>query len=552
MLNITSLYNAVFKPALPKYDPKTDYFTVLIETPSFKFGQEIRSKIEYLMTPDSYMCLNIDGDSDVMKNKLTEVDQKLDKWMLLGNVPARRYCFLAYFDEENQDYTSLLKLVSDLPLDQNDVVTLMLCVSKEIGDTNEAYEHFVDTVAQAVYKLSPKIDLFLFTDKHIRSNYIKLVNSISGSIIMNSKLASYEAKRVRRDEVERYVKHHIDQLPEAGQQAMQSMLPIRWSSVHLNYYDRQDEFLNKYIITACQNLKKLSADNFYEMLNSIYESLIPEQDELRVSKALKEAVDRIPYISSTPPKNIDLYFRNYFEYLYGDKAVSTIELSLKATLSGIFNYRTEDKVVQVCDLIFDKCSGFAVDDLYDQVCSLLEAYLNTLDDSRNELAKDLKRYLDNTPYTSGLDVYLGKYTQLYTMQKVRAFWNDVLKRIRTYKSEYDSYNDKACEYHDQIKKLCEGILVQGFFDFSYTDTKQFTAEEILTLESDEDAIEHIRSVFASCQIQDKDIDCPTDCESVFTASLDPFFSRCTQGIEWPIASNSFVGCELNGLYLSFM
>ena len=556
MLNPNTLYNAVFKPEYRKFDPIKDYFTVLIDTPAFApLYEEVRQRLESMMNSESYLYFHSEKPADIqqitMDEHMSDVVEYLDT-NIEGAPPARRYCILSYFDDENKDLDGFLKMLGYLNREPKDIVTLMICISKRMNGVNA----FLSELAEKLCEKGPSFDVYLFSDGHTSYYRRALVQSICGAVIMNADLASYRERTLRKRSACSTIDSFIDsQLSADGKSRLEKTPPLRWSTVYCKHYDRQYDFLNKYLSDICKNVRHLTAPDFFRMIEDLYTSLIPAKESKDVKAALKTAISNTPYIVKTPPKGSSRTLSDHFNQVYGYKGSATVELSLKATLSGIYSYRTEELIKKCCTQIFVKCSGFAEENLYEQICTYLAQYIETLNGSCVSLRSSLRLLLDDDvlsdQQSEAIGKYLEKYTQLYLKQKAEAFWIEALRHLQTYPEIYDSYCQKACEYHTQLQELIKSIPTGRVYQFEEVELKSFTAQEILTMDQSEELCAYVHEIFNGCKDSGQGIVHPDNCSPVFGIAVDPNFYRSTP-VKLENASYTICGCEYNGQYLVYI
>jgi hypothetical protein len=206
-------------------------------------------------------------------------------------------------------------------------------------------------------------------------------------------------------------------------------------------------------------------------------------------------------------------------------------------------------------MIFEKCSGFAEEDLYDQVCSMLSQYVKSLEKSCDGIRSSLKLILDDDlvseHYAEGINNYLDKYIQLYQKQKAQAFWIEALRNIQTYPENYEHFCTKACTYHTQMEELIKNIPTGRVYHFDDVELKNFTAEEILTMDQNEELCDYVRTLFNCCKDDGHGTTFPENCSSVFSVNIDPNFYR-TSTVKLETPSYTLCGCEYNGQYIVYI
>lgn len=556
MLNLNSLYKAVFKPEYSRFDPLNDYYTILMDTPAFmSLYEEFYDRIEYLMSADAYTYLHTEADADLDRNtveeKLSEIAEMLDMRTNSMHV-SRRFCVLAYFDNDHQDVDDLMRRISWLNRDNRDVLTLLVCISKRIENRDALLEKLEE-------KLSDKanqVDLYLFTDGHTTYSRRALIHSICGAIVMNGDLAAYQARKSRKNLAAMTIGQYIANLGEDGKRYLADMRPIRWSSLHCKYYDRQYDFLNQYIADACDNVRKMSTEDFAGILDDIYRALLPHYDAAEVKLVLMDAFRQIPYVVAAEPRQQSLStLRAHFISIYGENGVATVDLTLKATLSGVYNYRVEDLARKCSEQIFARCAGFAAEDLYELVCQMLERQMKSFAEGCDGIADSLRRILDDdmqAGYSESFEEdYLDKYLHYYQKQKVLVFWQEVRRLITTYPDNYSSYCSQSKDHHDQLAKLRESIPTNRIYQFEGLKSKSYTAAQLLSMEGDEASCEHIRTLFSTSRDEGKGIVAPADCGPVLSIPFAPHFYQSAP-VELKTASYTMCGCELNGQYFVMM
>lgn len=556
MLNLNSLYNAVFHPNFRKFNPRADAYTVLMDTPAFEpLYPGVLSNLESWMNPDAYTFLHAKSGDDLrrerVEERLSQIAEMLDQ-RYFDEPPARRFCLFAYFDDSHRETGEIFDLLERIGADgrdSRDSVALMVCLSGRMEGVRPFLEEFSQKLAQ---KTSGGLDLYLFSDGHTAYYRRSLICSLCGAVVMNvglDRIRAHESRKsAARSAVNRYV---ASQLGEQGQEWIKTLPPLAWSTLYCRYYDRQYDFLCRFVSDACKGLKSLENADFFRIVEEIYAAEIPDRDKNEVCERLVQAVSLIPSLSDHTPKGSVYSLEGYFQSLWGDRAKSAVYMTLKATLSAIYNDQLENSMRRCCEILFERCSQFAQEKLYDRVCELLEAYLASLRTAGQGAARGLDAALsaDTTPesWKDVLKEYTEKYLQLYLLQKKESFWNLALRQIRAYPQDYEPVCRKAGDYHRQIRELTDGLPAFGE-GAEKVCPREFTAGEILTLDQNSEICEMIFRLFQNGKDFGQTLSYPENCRPVFTLPLDPQFYQSGQ-VELSTDSYTLCGREINGLYL---
>lgn len=555
MLNINSLYNAVFKPEAKRFDPRDDYYTIILDTPEFAplYG-EFSSRMGYLMNTESYSYIHAEG---TMPLKRTDVEERLSQIAEMldirtnGMPPQRRFCLMTYFETADADVSQLSQLMSWLDAGMRDVISLFVCIPKRM----ENVDSFLARLGETLKSQADKLDLYIFTDANTDFYRRGLLHSICGAILMNSQIKHYQERKFRLSAAVSGVEQYVSSMAEDGRKRIEKMPAIRWSSLFCRYYDRQYDFLNQYIAAACENIKILTAQGFEEELQAIYEQTVPHKDAKSIKRMLQQAVAYIPYVVPSRPKLSISTLRYYFDHVYGDRGMQTVEMTLKATLAGLIDYRMDDIVQQCCEMIFDKCADYATGDLYEKVLALLESYLDNLRKHCEASAKNIQLSLeDDIPEEARehqLDEYLTKYVELHMKQKAISFWNLVVRTIRAYPERYKDACLRSDENYRHLEELKRSLPSNPVYRFEILERESYSAGQLLNLEHNDERCEKIRKMFNNTNGGGADIVPPSECTLVFNIPIAPHFYRGEQ-VRLDTTSYTLVGYEINGKYLVTM
>lgn len=557
MMHPNSLYNAVFKPKYRKFNPNTDYFTVVFDTLSFTpIYQETLSKLDSWMNHAAFRYFHAETQADLdryaVEERLSEITELLDS-QIQNEPPARRFCILTYFDDENKDLNSVFQLIGNLSHEPRDVVSLMVCMSKRMSKQKA----FLYDLAEYIKTKAPYVDLYLFSDGHTPYYRRALVQSICGAIMLYAEQEAYRAKNSKRGLAAASINQYLNSnISEDGRLWVQSLPDIEWSTVYFKYYDRQYDFLSRYLSDLCANLKQLDSQGFVVLLDEIYRSVVPTKDLKEIKTTLKKAISMMPYVIQSVPKKAARSLRDHFYLVYGQNGISAVDLTLKATLSGLCRYNSEEYVKKCCHLLFKRCSGFAEDNLYTQVYTLLEQYVSTLNSSYKGMDKTLKLILDedigleqyDENVSDSLQKYVDKYVQMYLKQKLEAFWIEVLRQIRTYPDEYTSYCEQAKDYHLQLQELVKEIPTNRVYQFDDLPITPLTADEILTMDQNEERCAYISELYLERASDEQKVLAPENCFAVFGVQFDSHFYQ-SHMVEIKTESYTLCGCEYVGKYL---
>ena len=231
MLNLNLLYKAVFKPEYQRFDPTKNYYTIFLDTPSFApLYPEFNDRIEYLLSADSYSYLHASENAALERNeveeKLSEIAEMLD--MRTNSAPpARRFCLISYFDDENQDVQAVARQISWLECDSRDVVTLLVCLSKRMSGKAELLENLVGALGEK----AKTVDMYVFTDAHTVYYRRALINSLCGAVVLNSEVAQHQTHKQRKYAAAVSVGKYIDSLGDDGRRYLSTKKPMLWSSL---------------------------------------------------------------------------------------------------------------------------------------------------------------------------------------------------------------------------------------------------------------------------------------------------------------------------------
>lgn len=554
MLNLNNLYKSVFKPEYQRFDPIRNYFTIFLDTPAFApLYQDFSDRIEYLISSEAYAYLHAAEDAALerhaVEERLSEIAEMLD--MRTNSAPpARRYCLLSYFDDEHQDVEEVARQVSWLECEPRDVVTLMVCLSKRMSGKVDLLEKLVDALGEK----AKSVDLFIFTDAHTVYYRRALIHSLCGAVVLNAELSQYQARKQRKSATSMSVDQFIRSLGEDGRKYLASKKPMVWSSLFCKYYDRKLDFLHQYAVEACDSVKKLTQEEFVTFAEQVHKSLVPHREKGVVKSTISRAMDMIPYVVANKPKVSLSSLRSYLQYLYGDRGVGAVELTLKATLSGIYNYRIEDLAEQGCDRLMELCSGYAMPDWEQQVKGMLDVYIRTLRDAASNAQSSLEKLLDDDlmgDEEGSLDRYLNQFQRYYEAQKAMLFFDEVSRKLRAYPERYEKYSRHAEELAEEMQQLRLSIPTGRVYQYDKLAVPALSAQQLLTMDTSEELCVSIRNLFNSQQDNNTGVTAPADCSPVFAIPLSPQFSR-TAPVDLHTAAYTFCGCELTGQYFVSM
>lgn len=556
MLDFNSLYNAVFNPQYPEFDAQTDYYTVIFDTPEFKhLYPEISSKLNTMMSSDSYVYYHSETYDDLSENcidnHLSDVSEFLDM-RIQGDPPARRYCLISYFDNGNHNTDCIFDVLSNIKREPKDIVTLMVCMPKQMSEQKK----FLRDLAFQLLEKAPYVDWYIFCDMNT-SYYRRLLGySICGVIINNSNLAMQKRRKYRKNAANNTVVNYIDtQLGEEGKQYISKLPEISWSTVCYKYYDRQYDFLSKYVLDTCKNLKQITPQYFVGLIDSIYRSLVPAKDPAMVRDLLNSAVEFMPYVTPSVPKNAVNTLSDLFYVAYGENGYSAVELSLKATLTSLYSYNIDTLVRECCRKIFEECSKFAESGIYETVCQMIIDKVEAVRVSAKGITSNIKLILnEDIVYGSHSDLlnkFLDKYNLYYTNQKEELFWSEVLRIITSHPEDYDEYCNNASRYYNEIGELTKVLPVINAYNNGSVEIIELAAAEILSMDKNEELCEHIRSQFEHLKQDGAGKNSPQDCSAVLNIEFDPhFYESCK--VEYHNDAYELCGLEINGKYLAYI
>lgn len=550
MLNLNLLYKEVFKPEYQRFDPIRNYYTIFLDTPEFApLYPDFNDRIEYLLSSEAYSYLHASENAPLTRNeveeKLSEIAEILD--MRTNSAPpARRYCLLSYFDDEHRDMEALIRQISWLECDSRDVVTLLVCLSKRMSGKVA----FLEKLAGMLGEKAKTVDLFVFTDAQTVYYRRALINSLCGAVMLNTELAQYQVRKQRKNAVSTMVNNFVQALGEDGQSYLQSRNPMLWTGLFCKYYDRKLDFLHQYAMEACDNVKKLTQEVFIAFAEQVYKATVPNREKNVVRSSVHRAVDLIPYVVPAKPKQSMSSLRSYLQYLYGERGVGTIDLTLKATLSVVYDYRIEALAEKGSERLMELCSGYAMPDWEITVKSMLDQYVLSLKDTVNSAQSSLEKLLDDDlmgDIEGGLDSYLSQFQRFYEAQKMMLFWDEVSRKIKAYPERYEQYSLRAEELCRQMEQLRQSIPTGRVYQYDKLSVPSLSAEVVLSMDTSESLCASIRTLFNSQQDNNTGVAAPADCNPVFAVPVSPQFSK-TVAVEMHTAAYTFCGCELNGQY----
>lgn len=550
MLNLNHLYKEVFKPEYQRFDPIRNYYTIFMDTAAFApLYPDFIDRIEYLLSSDAYSYLHTSAEGELsrydVEEKLSEIAEDLDM-RTNSSPPARRYCLLSYFNDEHQDVATVARQLSWLECDSRDVVTMMVCLSKRMNDKIA----FLEKLTEALGDKANSVDLFIFTDAHTAYYRRALINSLCGTVLMNTERDRYQQRKERKTSIVNTINSFVRTLGEDGQRYMAGKTPVSWSSMFCKYYDRKLDFLHQYAVEVCDGVKKLSHEEFVGFAEEIYRNLIPHREKGTVKASIQKAVEMIPYVVPTKPRTAMSSLRNYLKYLYGERGVATVELTLKATLSGIYNYRIEQLAERGGERLMELCSGYAMPEWENRIRGMLDDYINSYTQLVNSAQSSLETLLEDDlmgDEEGMLERYLEQYHRLYETQKALLFWEEVRRTMQVYPERYEGYSERAQQLCEQMQQLRESIPTSRVYQYDKLNVPQLSAEQVLTMDTSETLCASIRALFNSQRDNNTGVSAPTECSPVFAVPLSPQFSRAST-VELHTAAYTFCGCELNGQY----
>lgn len=549
MLNLNLLYKAVFKPEYQRFDPIRNYYTIFLDTPEFApLYPDFNDRIEYLLSAEAYSYLHAENDPltrHEVEEKLSEIAEMLD--MRTNSAPpARRYCLLSYFDDEHQDVDAVVRQISWLECDSRDVVTLMVCLSKRMSGKVV----FLEKLAEALGEKAKNVDLFVFTDAHTTYYRRALIHSLCGAVMLNCELSQYQIRKQRKNAAATMVNNYVQALGEDGQQYLQAKNPIIWSGLFCKYYDRKLDFLHQYAVETCDHVKKLTQEDFIAFAQQVYKDTVPHREKSVVRSTIHRAVELIPYVVPAKPKQAMSTLRSQLQYLYGDRGVGSVELTLKATLSGVYDYRLEELADKGSERLLELCSGYAMPDWENAVNSMLDAYIRSLREAVANAQSALEKMLDDDlmgDVEGGMDGYLTQFQRFYEAQKTMLFWDEVSRKIKAYPERYEQFSKRAEDLCQQMEQLRQSIPTGRVYQYDKLSVPSLSAEQVLSMDTSESICASIRTLFNSQQENNTGVAAPTDCNPVFAIALSPQFSKSVP-VELHTAAYTFCGCEMTGQY----
>ena len=553
MLNFNSLYNAVFNPVYPPFDSVRDYFTVIFDTVGFDvLYDDVSSRLKSMMNGESYVYYHSESESDLEKSnveeRLSEVTEMLDV-RVHGDPPSRRYCILAYFDENNRSFESVLGLLKTIKREQKDVVTLLACMSKELADP----EGFLKDMGFALKENAPFVDWYVFSDLNTKYYRRLLEYSICGVIINGSTISLQAQKSTRRANAEMAVNNYIEtQLSDEGKSWVKSLPNMSWSTACYKYYDHQYDFLCKYLLDVCKNLKALSKETFFGMLDNYYETLVSAKDNVRIRSIMEKSIDLMPYVISSVGKGNEVELCDFYRTVYGDRGPSAVELTLKTTLASLYNYNPTGIIDDCVNRLFSDCSGYADANIYANVCGLLKQRIEELEQGCASINSSLKFILSELvtveTYRDIQKKYIDKFHNLYVKQKEMQFWTQVLDNISRNPENYTECCKLSSDCYNEIQNLIRSRPAVTPYDGMKIKTVELSAAEILDLDSNTKVCGHIKESFSLVGGGNEGKSAPDSCSPVFDVNFDPNFYR-GEKVNYSNAAYELCGLELNGRYL---
>jgi len=556
MLNFNSLYNAVFNPTYPEFDSEKDYYNIIIDTPEFKpLFHEVSSKLNTLMNRDAFTYYHSENKSDLsqdcIEEQISSITEMLDS-KIQGVLPARRFCILTYFDDNSRDIDFVINTITNLRREPKDIVTLIVCMSKQMQDKC----NFLTEFANQLVNKAPYVDWYFFSDLNTTYYRRMLTYSICGTIINGANILLQKQRKNRKISADNNTMNYVDsQLGEGGKAYVASLPPISWSTVCYKYYDRQHDFLSKYILDTCNNLRKITPQYFGDLLDSIYRNNIPKIEAGTVREILNRSISMMPFVIPSVHKNSINRLYDYFNIAYGVNGPFVVELTFKATLTGIYNYSITDTVVECTKQIFINCSKFAEDGIYDIVCNMLEQRISNLQSTIKAINSSINLILDEDitygSHSDTLDKYIDKYNQLYVNQKEEAFWVEVLRIIKSHPKDYSQYCEMASNYHKEIMDLIKSFPSVNSFDNVKMDVVELTAADILTLDQNTEICKYIQKQYEFINQERFRKNSPQDCSAVLDIEFDPHFYSYFE-VNYSNEAYELCGIEANGKYLAYI
>ncbi len=552
MLDITSLYHAVFQEERRKYDPKETYFSILIDMASFDpLYQLLRDRIGYLLPPGQMAWIHKEDRTPMDRNELEEALSKVVERLELeirGEPPKRRYyLFSAYSSESQGEDAQLMETIRALDLSPGDVITVLLCFSSRMEDKMERLKQ----VAFALENCGKAVDVYLFEEKNGSFYRRVLIDSISAAVVMNTEFSQTNDRKVRQKAVTAHVKSHKGQLTAEGVASIETYPSIYWSTICARYYDRRHDFLVKYVADACNTLKLPEKDDFDALLHRIYKETLPRPELGKIKQKLRDAIDLIPYVTPNPPKTISGSLYNHFIMLYGNRGLYYVDLTLSTMLSRLVREECDEPDKIAAHAIFDSMAGYHQIDLMATVCSLFEDYIarfrKNSQPSRSNMEDELKDEMSGMNYDSVMNGYIEKHYHSHLRQIELLFWEDTLRYIRRHPGEFKAACDQARAYYDEIEAL-KAELRDGVQEGETLCKDMMTAQDVLTMAQSAERCVKIRSVFEHLPANAYTGEAPSDCKHVFGFDLNPNFIR-VESVDFQTGGYTIYGKEYNGQYI---
>ncbi len=551
MLDLTTLSHAVFHTEARRFDPNTTYFSVLIDTPAFApLYSAMRSRISYLLPENQIAWVHKEDGTALTQEELDEaisgIAERLDRetW---GEPPKRRYFLFAYYDDSHTDGKDLFSLLSSLPNERGDAITVILCLSARM----EAQNAVLDRVARGLEACGRAVELYLYAVQNGSYYRRVLIDSMGAAVVLNTDFAECANRQSRKRDAENHVAIRMAQLGEDGVDYLSRFPSVSWSTMCGRYFDRRHDFLSKYLSDLCRCLKQPQESDFQPLLRRIYAEVLPQPEARGIKPKLRDAIALIPSMTPTPPKRPTGTLSSYFVTLYGEKGSYYVDLTLSAMLSRLLRGVSEKPVKAAATMIFDEMAQYHLPDLAGKVCEMFEGYLQKLRPvarpDHRALESILNADMSAEHYDESMDSYIDAYYRMHLTQIEMLFWEETLRYIKSHTEEFSTQCEQARTYFEQIATL-QNEVKGSVQDGEIVYHEAYSAREVLHLAQNQARCDEIRAIYERLPENAYAGEAPRDCKHVFVFDLDPGFYR-SYSLTLPTATYLIYGCAYNGKYL---
>lgn len=341
--------------------------------------------------------------------------------------------------------------------------------------------------------------LYLFIENEYIPNQIH--NNMCATIQIHSSRANCNAFKMLQTATSVQEQRTAQNIPYVKEE-VQRRKEITVSMLGSAFYSPKMDYLNKFINILCKKSKNFTQEECIRLCDTLYNYNIENTyDVTFMNQLAKAAVNGIPHIKKEQDKSNFNSLKSYFFDAFGVKGTNIVELSMKVTLTMHLKGFSEQQMRDIAMKLFASSKKFHCEDLYGVIMDSCLSHIDTIKKSIENMKFEIEKFMSIADsafeYDTVLSRYVGKYIELFKLQRRRDFWKNIVMLIKEEKHLFDEMCNNAKLLCQQLMDLQNqtNLTTESIVSIEESRVPQYAAADIINLHNDQSICSKILELY---------------------------------------------------------